>query len=102
MTFRSLRQATAEAGAAAVWYEAERPDLGDDFFSELERGYESIRRNPRGLPRLEYYDGPHEVRRFLMRRFPYGIMYLCRPEEIVVVAVAHLKRRPLYWLGRIE
>lgn len=102
MIFRALRQATAEAGSAAVWYDAKRRGLGADFYAELERGYETIRRDPQALPLLEYYDGPHEIRRFLMRRFPYGIMFLCRPDEIVIVAVAHLKRRPLYWLHRVE
>lgn len=40
------------------------------------------------------------IRRFTMRRFPFAIAYVDLPEEIAVLAVAHAKRRPLYWLAR--
>jgi len=99
---RALPEADTEALDAALWYDEQRFGLGDDFLSERERAIERLEENPRGSPRLEYYDGPHEIRRVLMRRFPYAVIYQCRPDELLIVAVAHLKRRPLYWLGRIE
>ena len=55
-----------------------------------------------GLPVLEYYSGSHSVGRCLMDGFPYAVIYVCRPDEIVVVAVAHTRRRPLYWLDRLR
>jgi hypothetical protein len=34
-------------------------------------------------------------------RFPYQIVYRRRPDEIVIVAVAHVKRKPGYWKDRV-
>ena len=41
-----------------------------------------------------------QVRRLLARRFPYGVIYSVTSSEIRILAIAHLKRRPLYWAGR--
>jgi len=41
-----------------------------------------------------------EVRRCLVNRFPYGVIYGIDGEEVVVIAVAHLKREPNYWIDR--
>jgi len=43
-----------------------------------------------------------EARRRVLRRFPYSIVFLLEPAEIVIVAVAHHKRRPGYWIGRVS
>ncbi|TMA90118.1 MAG: hypothetical protein E6J77_07075 [Deltaproteobacteria bacterium] len=40
------------------------------------------------------------LRRFLVRRFPYGLLYRVESDQIFIVAVAHLRRRPGYWRGR--
>jgi hypothetical protein len=40
------------------------------------------------------------VRRFLVRRFPFGVLYQVADDEVFIVAVAHLRRRPSYWRGR--
>ena len=36
-----------------------------------------------------------------MHHFPYAVIYLCRPDETVVVAIAHTHRRPFYWVDRL-
>lgn len=64
--------------------------------------FDSIRMNRFASLLLEYYSGPHEVRRLLMHHFPYAVVFVCRPDETLVVAVAHTHRRPLYWLSRLE
>lgn len=102
MKIRALPEADAEALDAALWYEDERTGLGDDFLAARERAIERIEGTPQGLPRLEYYDGRHEIRRVLMRRFPYAVIFQVRADELLVVAIAHVKRRPLYWLDRVE
>lgn len=94
--------ADGEAIAAAIWYEDRRSGLADDFVSEMRSAFDAIRENPRSAPQLEYYSGPHEIRRQMLHRFPYAVVYLCRPDEIVVVAVAHTRRRPLHWLHRVD
>jgi hypothetical protein len=101
MIFRVLPQADQEASAAATWYQDREAGLGYDFFNEWARVQDFIRRNPGGPPVFEHYSGPHEVRRCLFQRFHYSAIYLCQPEEISVIAVAHTSRRPLYWLDRL-
>jgi hypothetical protein len=46
--------------------------------------------------------GESEVRRALPFRFPYGIAYTQSAGEILIVAVAHLARRPGYWIDRLD
>ncbi|HEX6986059.1 MAG TPA: hypothetical protein VF170_11825 [Planctomycetaceae bacterium] len=101
MNHRVLPEADGEALEAALRYEDREPGLGNDFLAELERAFGSIRRDPGSLPRLEDYSGPHEIRRCMLRRFPYAVVFLDRPGEALVVAVAHTRRRPLYWLDRL-
>ena len=102
MNFRVLPAADGEAIAAALWYEDRRSGLADDFFIEMRSAFDVIRENPLSAPQLEYYSGPHEIRRRMLHRFPYAVVYVCRPDEIVVVAVAHTRRRPLHWVNRVD
>jgi len=43
----------------------------------------------------------HDTRRFLLRRFPYSVIYRVEPSRIVIVAIAHGRRRPGYWKERL-
>lgn len=101
MNFRVLPEADGEAIAAALWYDDQQSGLADEFFAEIEIAYASIMQNPLGLPRLEYGFEMIDVHRCLMHRFPYSVIYVCRPEEVVVVAIAHTRRQPMYWLNRL-
>lgn len=98
MNFRVLSVALA----AARFYEDRRPELAEEFFSKIESAFASIRSNHLTLPLLEYYSGPHTVGRCLMDGFPYAVIYIRRPDEIVVVAIAHTRHRPLYWQERLR
>jgi plasmid stabilization system protein ParE len=102
VNFRVLPVADGEAIATAIWYEDRRPGLADDFFTQMRSAFELIRQDPLSAPKLEYYSGPHEIRRRMLHRFPYAVVYLCRSDEIVVVAVTHTRRRPLHWLDRLD
>ncbi|CAN5338656.1 hypothetical protein BH24GEM3_BH24GEM3_16160 [soil metagenome] len=76
-------------------YDAEVPDLGAEFAEAVERVVQEITAYPElGSP---YLAG---TRRRLVRRFPFSVVYRLRPEEIVILAVAHQKRKPGYWRGR--
>lgn len=57
---------------------------------------------PRSFPQLVTKSPSYEIRRALLPRFPYAIVFLVRAEELRVLAVAHAKRRPGYWLGRVR
>jgi hypothetical protein len=97
-----LREAELESAEAAAWYDDRQPGLGDEFLSAIGHAIVEIRSEPSSFSRLESYVGRHEVRRCVLRRFPYLIVFACRADETLVVAVAHLRRRPLYWLERLE
>ena len=87
--------ARRELDAAADFYADEAPGLGDAFLDELERAVGWALDHPQaGAP----LGGP--FRRWLVRRFPYAVIYRADREPIRVLAVAHLRRRPGYWRGR--
>ena len=89
------RLAERELNDAAAYYESESSGLGNIFLDEVERFIEAIARNPNGGVKVR-----GQVRRRLLHRFPYGILYKVMPKEIRVLAVMNLKRRPMYWIGR--
>ena len=91
-----LPEAEEEMYEAARYYESQASGLGIDYISEVERAVASIAEFPKTWPKLE-----GELRRRLVRRFPFGILYFNEKDVIVVVAVAHLRRRPGYWRRRI-
>ncbi len=80
---------------AAQYYELESPGLGVAFLKEVERCLELIADHPEAGTILR-----GSVRRRLLRRFPYALLYKIKPDGIRVLAVMNLKRRPTYWVGR--
>jgi toxin ParE1/3/4 len=96
-----LPAAQLEAADAAVWYDDQRAGLGDEFLEEVRRGLDRVRRERQFFSRADFYSGPREIRRCALNRFPYVIVFECRPDETVVAAVSHTRRRPLYWLKRL-
>lgn len=91
-----LPQAEQEMLEAARYYESQAVGLGADYLLEVERAVAAIAESPKTWPIIE-----GELRRRLVRRFPFGILYYIDPNEIAVVAVSHLRRKPSYWRGRI-
>ena len=87
--------AAEEMRAAAAYYEAREQGLGEQFLDEVEEGLQRIQQFPRLWP---LYEG--EYRRYLLKRFPFGLMYRIDPEQIFIMAVAHLHRRPGYRKSR--
>lgn len=79
----------------ALYYERESRGLGVKFLDEIERHIEAILKNPNAGTSIR---GP--VRRRILRKFPYGILYSVKGEEIRVLAIMNLRRRPTYWVGR--
>lgn len=92
-----LPEAEQEMFEAAAYYQAQTSGLGFDYLSEVEQAVQAIAESPITWPIIE-----GELRRRLVKRFPFGILYRIEPEEIVIVAVAHLRRRPDYWKKRLE
>jgi toxin ParE1/3/4 len=90
-----LREAEIELWEAVDYYECKAHGLGMDFHAEIERGLLVISEQPeRWQLRV---DG---TRRYLVHRFPYLIVYTCTTATVWILAFAHCKRRPAYWLDR--
>lgn len=102
MKLRILPEAELEAAEAAAWYDDRQIGLGDDFLSEVMAAIHRVADDPLLFARLESYTGCHHVRRCVLERFPFLIIFICRPNEAVVVAISHVRRRPLYWMERLR
>lgn len=87
--------AEAELQDAAAWYDERSPGLGLHFILAVHKKSDEILDAPQRWP---FAAGS---RRVLMGRFPYALVYReVSDEDIEIVAVAHLKRRSGYWVGR--
>ena len=87
--------AERELNDAAQYYERERTGLGTAFLDEVDRVAAMILEYPEAIPAVLV-----GVRRKLCERFPYALLYSIRGDEIRILAVMNLRRRPGYWAGR--
>jgi toxin ParE1/3/4 len=89
--------AEADIEQAAAWYEAQRIGLGVRFLAELDRTMNRIAADPEtGTP----WSSERPYRRMTLRRFPYIVVFERSGPEVLVLAVAHTRRSPGFWLGR--
>jgi len=84
-----------ELNEAAHYYHTRRSGLGATFLDEVEKAIAQITTNPMAAPMIR-----GDVRRKLVRRFPYSVLYAVRGETLRILAIANQKRRPFYWYGR--
>jgi len=90
-------EASAEYDAAFDWYLQRSPDAALKFDAEVEHALSQIVEAPR-----RWALGTHSTRKFLLRQFPFILIYLERPSGVIqIVAVAHTSRRPGYWKDRL-
>ena len=97
MTVRILSVAEQEFSDAVSHYNNESPGLGFEFAIEVNATIERIKNNPNAWTLLS-----RRTRRCLTNRFPFGIIYEGREEEILIVSVMHLHRHPESWTGRTQ
>ena len=93
VTFNEL--AEHELNDAARYYELEQAGLGTAFITEVRHCTEAIAEHPEAGPIVL-----GAIRRRLCQRFPYGLLYAVAGNELRILAVMNLKRRPGYWVGR--
>jgi plasmid stabilization system protein ParE len=92
MKIRLLRPAFGELREAAKYYEGRVPGLGFDYLQEVRAAIRRILSNPTAWFALD-----EEVRRCRTHRFPYGIIYTVERDEVLIISVMHLHRRPESW-----
>jgi hypothetical protein len=97
VTVRFLEIAEIELDQAVRWYGAQAPGLGDAFLLEVLSAANRIARLPEAWHPLA-----EGIRRCRLGRFPYGLIYTIDNGDILVLAVAHLHRRPDYWRDRLQ
>lgn len=97
MKVRFLEVARLELDEAVSFHNAQVPGLGKAFLGEILAALDLIQRHPTAWHPLSA-----ETRRCRLRRFPYGLIYHADDAEILIIAVAHLHRRPDFWRDRLE
>jgi plasmid stabilization system protein ParE len=87
-------EAEQELEEAADWYESQRDGLGGEFVAAVRAMIVRFLEAPERFPIV------HGARRALVGRFPYAVVYVASTAGVLIIAVAHLRRRPKYWIGR--
>ena len=85
-----------ELNDAADFYDLESLGLGETFISEIYKAIDLIAHVQEASPLIR-----GRIRRKILIKFPYALIYSLRATEIRILAVAHQKRRPVYWRGRL-
>jgi toxin ParE1/3/4 len=82
---------------SVAYFESKRAGLGASYLAEFERIIGAACEAPRRYP----IEKQPDIRRIRMKRFPFTILFRETSGSVQVLAVAHNRRRPQYWLGRL-
>lgn len=102
MPIEILEEALEEAAEAAAWYEKECEGLGYDFYDAIEAAFDIIEDQIIPLSPMPNKTNRIDVKRLILRRFPFDIIVLERPQRTIIIAIAHQSRKPGYWRDRIS
>ena len=95
MKIKFHSEARKELFDSAKYYEKQVFGLGDDFIDEVEKVLDVIEQQPLSGTKITKSE-----RRFLVSRFPYGIIYSIEDDLVTIFAVMNLRRKPGYWKAR--
>ncbi len=90
-------EALEEYLGAVSYYADISPQLAESFIKSVESGVEEILTYPGAWQIVE-----EDVRRYLIKRFPFGIYYCIESNRIMIYAVMHMSRDPKYWKDRLK
>jgi plasmid stabilization system protein ParE len=94
--YRFHPEAREEFREAIRWYRNREVRASIEFRKMVSAVVKEISAAPERWPKHLY-----GTRRFVLQRFPFSVLYLDDPEMITTIAVAHGKRKPGYWKGRV-
>lgn len=94
---RFLLPAENEMQEAAFYYEQQSSGLGKDFLAKVQNAINEIAQHPTRWPKARA-----NIRRRLVHRFPYAILYEVHSHEVLIIAIMHLRRHPTYWIVRTQ
>ena len=89
--------AEAEHLESVAFYESKQAGLGAAYLAEFENVMSRVCGGPQRYP----IEREPDIRRILMTRFPFTVLYREKDGVVQILAVAHHRRRPQYWLGRL-
>ena len=89
------RAARAEFDEEGDWYERRRPGLGAAFAAAVQETFDRVAAQPQLHPIVL-----RDIRRVVVRGFPYCVYYRERPSTVVVLSMFHTSRDPSVWQGR--
>lgn len=92
-----LELALLELDDAKEYYEYQQKDLGLRFLHNVQKSVNLIKEYP-----TAWHPLTSRTRRCLVKDFPYGIVYQIRNNEILIIAVVNLHRKPNYWIDRLK
>ena len=92
-----LDEAIEEAEGAARWYAERSSSAATGFADEIDAAIAAIQQNPEAWPHFD-----HGTHHYLLRRYPFSVVYRLEAHRILIVAVAHGHRRPGYWTSRLQ
>jgi toxin ParE1/3/4 len=95
MRLNVSRAAQGDVGEGVEFYGRISPALGRAFLNEVRRGYAQVRREPLIGSPIE-----HEERKYVLKGYPYNLIYRVEDGTVVILAVAHHRREPTYWRQR--
>jgi toxin ParE1/3/4 len=87
--------AELDVADAASWYEGRVTGLGVRFVESVDASLDSVSANPHQYPIVH-----RDIRRTLLRGFPYALFYVLRDDVVRVIACMHTRRRPKRWQSR--
>jgi plasmid stabilization system protein ParE len=90
-------EAEGEYLSSLEWYAIRSTTATINFEAEFTRAIQKIAESPERWP--SYMS---KCRRYVLRQFPFSIVYRVFPEQVIVFAVAHGSRRPGYWAKRVR
>lgn len=102
--YRLLAPARREYLQAVRYYrdEVQDADLARDFIARFRQRLERVRALPRAGAQVTGLEARLGVRRVKLHRFPFYVFFTVQDDAVVVIAVAHERRRPGYWLDRVD
>jgi plasmid stabilization system protein ParE len=95
-------EAVNEISDAIRWYEERHRGIGAAFVTAVDAAVEFVATWPGTGAPVAGAPQNLDIRRAPVGRFPYHLAYMVTGEVIHVLAVAHDRRRPLYWTGRVD
>ena len=90
-------EAEADIVNAAVWYDEQAKAIRQKFLQTVEATFSAIERHP-----MQYQTIFGQVRRVMLREFPYALLYIVSEQEVNVLACFHCSRDPKRWQSRLR